>query len=692
MTQKKEEAVELRQPAHFSQGRSIWLSAFLLILVPAAVLPASTATGQLIANNTPNLGTKAKNLGPANSAEIIDVSIRLNLHNQAALDSLAEELYNPASSHYHDWLQRADFAAKFAPTAQEVRTVGEFLSSHNLPVVAVGPYNLFVRARGTVANVQKAFHVQINTFEVNGKAYRANTSDPYVEGPAAAVTRSVSGLDNLEYQHPLVQRTIPKSPSKPGMQAAAAPADSSFFTSDCFTGVKTETFDSGGVPPVGTYKGNTYNGTQNSAGCGYTPAEIHTAYNLGGLYSEGHDGTGQTVVIIDWCGSETIRGDANAFSARFGLPALTSSNFHILYSFTTPTCAAPDPEINIDVEWAHAIAPGANIDLVVPPSASFMDVDDAELFAIANGLGNVISGSYGSEEIFTPIATLNEENLINEIAAALGISANFATGDSGDYTFDIGPPFEPPSVIAPADSPWATGVGGVSLALKSDNTMAWQAGWGTNETLLVEPGIVFDPPLNFGFNYGSGGGPSAVFGKPSFQSKLPGKYRLLPDISWLGDPFTGAIIAISEPFVYPPLEWTVYGGTSLATPMFSGLWAIANQEAGMPLGQAARHLYSMPPGNITDVVPVSSPTNVTASITDAFGTTTNFTAAQLAAPLDGTTAFYSALWNIPLEQDFAYVITFGTDSGLKTAPGWDDVTGLGTPNGKTFADYFNSGR
>ena len=171
---------------------------------------------------------------------------------------------------------------------------------------------------------------------------------------------------------------------------------------------------------------------------------------------------------------------------------------------------------------------------------------------------------------------------------------------------------------------------------------------------------------------------------------MPGTQRLLPDISWLADPFTGGIIAISEAFVYPPIEWQVYGGTSLATPMFSGLWAIANQEAGAPLGQAARHLYSMPKGTITDVVPVGSSTNVTASIVEPTGTNT-YTAAELAAPLVNTTTFYSALWDIPLEQDTTFLITFGTDSGLTTGPGWDDVTGLGTPNGKAFADFFNPG-
>ncbi|MBV8905078.1 MAG: S8/S53 family peptidase, partial [Acidobacteriia bacterium] len=625
----------------------------------------------------------------------IDVTVWLNPHNRAELDSLAEELYDSNSSKYHAWLTPADIVTKFAPTAKEAQTVAQFLSSHNLPVVAIGPDNFSVHARGTLADVQKAFHVQINNYQVNGTTYRANARDPYVDGAAAGLVSAVGGLDSGKYQHPLAIQTIKQKSSGKGVKTLATSADTPFFASVCFTPVETETIsgvDFNNNPATGTYKGNTYVFNESQPGCGYTPPEIWTAYNLTGLYKEGFDGTGQSIAIIDWCGSPTIESDANVFSARFGLPALNSSNFHIYYSSATPpTCAGPDPEINIDVEWAHAIAPGAKINLIVPSTATFMDVDDAELYALANGLGNVISGSYGSEELYTPAATLNEENLINELANVLGVSANFSTGDNGDFTFDLPTSEAPPSVSAPASSPYATAVGGVTLALNPDNTMKWQTGWGNNETGLVDFGSIADPPVNFGFVYGSGGGPSGYFSKPSFQRNLPGTQRQLPDISWLADPFTGGVIAISEPGVYPT-TWQAYGGTSLSCPMFSGLWAIANQEAGAPLGQAARHLYSMPKGTITDVIAYGSPTNVTATITDSVLGTQTFTANELAAPLENTHNYYSAIWNYPLEYELVYLITFGTDTHLTVTTGWDNVTGLGTPNGKAFADFFNPGK
>ena len=658
----------------------------------AAFAAGSGFDGQTIAKNTPKFVATSKSIGAVNPSTVIDVSIWLKPHNKADLDALAKSLYNRDSPNYRHWLTKAEYASKYAPTAAEANIVKQFFASNHLNVIKTGPDNSYVRATGTVAAVNTAFHVSLNNYNVNGQVVRANSEDPYVSGPAAALVNSVAGLDTLAYTHPDINKLASRKPlsTKPGVAAAdVKPAVTSSLASEfnpnCFVGNTTETFTTLGVPPTATYTGNLY--TTNAGGCGYTPADIRKAYGLNGLYTEKFDGTGQTIVILDWCGSPTITQDANAFSTQFGLPQLTSANFQIINTPTPSYCSAPDPEINIDVEWAHAIAPGAAIDLVVPPSASFQDVDEAFFYAVDYQLGSVISGSYGSEELYTPTSVLLTEDLISETAAVLGISANFSTGDEGDFTFDD-PLFSQASVSAPADSPYATGIGGVSLALNPNGSISFQTGWGTNENLLSDEGYVLDPPANDGyFNFGSGGGASGYFTKPSYQSALPGAYRQLPDISWLADPFTGAYIAISEPGVVPEIQYTVYGGTSLACPMFSALWAIANQEAGQPLGQAAPYLYSMPASTITDILPFGTNNNIKGKVVDSAGTT-NYTADQLAAPLEGTSKYVSAIWNYPLYQDTALLLTFGTDSGLTVTPGWDNVTGLGVPNGKAFADYF----
>src|SRR5580658_3293311 len=545
--------------AHFDRMKTIGMILVVLTVTLGAPLPATAIDGQFVAHNTPPYVGSAKNLGTADPSKTIEVSLWLNLHNRSDMDRLARDLYDRRSPNYRHWLTRSQIVARFAPTAEEAKTVAEFLESHNLKVKMVGGENFFVRAQGTVGDVEKAFRVQLNHYQVQNKIIRANASDPYVEGAAGPLVRAVSGLDSGEYEHPALAQPTGAVAGRLDLTKPASAADPSFYSSNCFD-VETQQFSTNndGELPIGTYTGNHINlQSLTSAGCGYTPAPIQTAYNLTGLYAEGYTGTGQTIVILDWCGSSTIQHDANAFSKKFGLPLLTASNFQIIYTPTHSQCISEDQvEINLDVEWAHAIAPGANIDLVVPPSATFQDVDQAEFYAVNYGLGNSLSGSYGSPETDTSASTLDTENLISEIAAVSGISTNFSSGDDGDYTaFGLAA-----TVNAPADSPWATGVGGVSLALNSDNSIAWQAGWGNNESLLAESGEISDPPVPQYFYFGAGGGPStcamqdgsgnclAGFPKPAFQKGLPGEYRQVPDIAWLADPYTGVAILISVPF------------------------------------------------------------------------------------------------------------------------------------------------
>jgi YVTN family beta-propeller protein len=658
---------------------------------------AQSGSGRIIVGNTPRFVSAGQDIGVEDPSKSISVSLWLNPHNRSSLDELAQQLYTKDSPNYRHWLKQADIKANFAPTDDEVRTVEEFLEAHKLRVSVVGPDNFFVRAQGTVGDVEEAFHVQIDHFRVGNATYRTNTSDPYIEGPAGALVSSVAGLDDYGPQHYIEQPINPLT-GKPyrGVAADASP-DGRFFPQQCFTGLHTETFTTEGGLPTATYTGNSYGPIPSTeeAPCGYSPQELWTAYNLDGLYKQGHNGQGQTIVIVDWCGSNTILEDANLFSKLYGLPKLTSSNFKIIQVPVPSQCAGYNPEVNLDVEWAHAIAPGASIDLVVPPSNSFADLDEAVFYAVNYDLGNVISGSYAAPESFIATTTLTEESLISEFAAVVGISTNFSSGDYGDYT---GYPFfaPAPTVGTPADLPYATGVGGVSLALKSDNTIAFQTGWGNNQTLLTDPSYsppVLIPPLNFGFIGGSGGGSSGFFSKPSFQNQLPGKWRQVPDISWLADPNTGVEIVISVPYQFPPQVVIVGGGTSLSCPMFSALWAIANQEAGVPLGQAASYLYQLPPGAITDILPYGSRTNVTGIIHQATPPTTiHYSANDLAGPLGNTKVYYSAMAGAPASypgfENFLFALTFGTDSSLTTSVGWDNVTGLGTPNGEAFADGF----
>jgi subtilase family serine protease len=714
-----------------------WLLVVAMSVMSGALLQAATVGGKVVAHNTPRYVATAKNLGAEDPAKTIEVSIWLQLHNQGQFDELTKSFYDASSPNYRHWLKAADIAARFGPTDEEAKTVRQFFTDHNLAIVKTGPSNFYVRARGTVGDVEKAFHVQLNNYQVSEKTMRANVRDPFVEGPAGDLTRAVSGLDTGEFEQQFIIRptslptsrpaTLVGAPAVAGVAQPGTVTSADLYSPQCFLGTEKVTFseNNDGEFPIGTYAGNTLNlESQTSPGCAYTPTMIQTAYNLTGLYNERkqYDGTDQTIAIIDWCGSYTILSDVNAFSAQYGLLQMSASGqqpvLGIIYTAPSFCIGYDNTEINLDVEWAHAVAPGANINLVVPPSASFQDVDAAEFEVVDTGLGTVLSGSYGSEEWGISTAELETESLIAEIGAAQGISTNYATGDYGDYTTRA----SVATVSAPADSPWATAVGGVSLALNANSTISWQAGWGTNWGIPAQMGTVTDPPGILGFEFGSGGGTSNCvyedsnsnctggFPKPSFQAALPGSYRQVPDISWVADPYTGAAILISIPGLVPEQVWQVVGGTSLSTPMFSALWAIANQEAefnGKPaLGQAAQYLYSMSPGAIYDIVPVNSKHNVTASIEESTGTTVYDASAVLGGA--ASDSFISGIWNYPYEAFTAVVISFGSDcsdaaqtrlndgttcdstAALTTQKGWDDVTGMGVPNAKAFADYFRN--
>jgi hypothetical protein len=119
--------------------------------------------------------------------------------------------------------------------------------------------------------------------------------------------------------------------------------------------------------------------------------------------------------------------------------------------------------------------------------------------------------------------------------------------------------------------------------------------------------------------------------------------------------------------------------------MFSALWAIANQEAGAPLGQAAPYVYSMPAGTIYDIVPTGSPTNVTATVKDSSGVTKYNPSEVMGLSPE---KFISAIWDYADLEGTVLVNSFGTDPGLVLRPGWDNVTGVGSPNAQAFADSF----
>ena len=677
---------------------------------PRLTFVAALGVMALMAGSAFAQSGQTMNMGPEDESKSISVTVWLNPHNKGALDTAVEQMYEKGSANYHQFLTMKQFNEQFAPTAQEAGVVRDFLTSHNMKVMSTDRNNRFVVAQGRVGDAQTAFNTKINRVMMNGEVRRAATAPASISGPAAELVATVQGLSELRYHANVKPSSNPETGvARAGVSPSAVGADGLFFSGECLRPPQSMIFSTNGGFPEAFYAGNRYGADITSAppnlpACGYDAAEIQKAYGLDKVYKAGWDGAGQTIVIVDAFGSNTIVADANLFSQLNNLPPLTSANFQIFTPNGSATCTATNGciagnwqfETTLDVEWAHAVAPGANIALVLAADNSFTNLDIANLFAIQNGLGSVLSNSFGSPEIalvnFDP-SELVVENGISEIAAALGISHQVSSGDEGDFLaadqadFDI----NAVSVTANAATPFATGVGGTSTFLDSKNNIELQTGWGMNFARIAEPtpNPPTIPPLFLGFQSGSGGGTSVVYAKPKFQKSLKGKFRQVPDISMNADPNTGNEIIVTPTSVPGDDQFVeVFGGTSLACPMFSAYWAIANQAStasGVVLGEAAPILYELPDSAITDVnlTPTDTLLNVSGLIIDPPNVPTFESPAALAAPLENTKLFVSALFQSSTSTRWD-VFTFGTDSSLVTGPGWDNVTGLGTPNGLTF--------
>ncbi len=222
----------------------------------------------------------------------------------------------------------------------------------------------------------------------------------------------------------------------------------------------------------------------------------------------------------------------------------------------------------------------------------------------------------------------------------------------------------------PGSSPNVTAVGGTSLGIGPSNNYRFETGWGTFRT--DKKRRRWAPPAPGRFFYGSGGGTSRLFNEPSYQTPvvpapLSGHYggagRVVPDVAMDGDPNTGILVGERQTFPSGKVRYAEarYGGTSLSTPLFAGVMALADQAAGFAHGFATPALYQL-------------------AGTGAFHDVT-------AAPTRIAVVRRDFVNGVNRKKGFEISLrTFDLDSSLRSTPGFDNVTGLGSPNGTAFID------
>ena len=357
----------------------------------------------------------------------------------------------------------------------------------------------------------------------------------------------------------------------------------------------------------------------------YVPAQVQTAYDEQPLFDSGITGAGQTIAIVDAFGSPTIQADLATFDATFNLPAPPS--FKIIQPAGKvpawdPTDANGDVgwagETTLDVEWAHTIAPGANILLVETPvdetegTAGFPQIVTAENYVINHHLGQVISQSFGATEpTFPSAASILALRSANFNALKNHVTVLAATGDAGatDYSNAAGTLlYTHRAVDWPASDPLVTAVGGTQLSLLStgQRTQADRV-WNDSTNDALNNAFSGDPDPSA---LATGGGLSTVFARPSYQDSVAGvvgQQRGTPDIAMSGA--CSGLVNTYQSFAGEPAGWYVDCGTSEATPMFAGIVALADQVAGHSLGLINPALYAMSAAHAPGLVDVTAGNN-----------------------------------------------------------------------------------
>ncbi|MGA9528792.1 MAG: S53 family peptidase [Terriglobales bacterium] len=646
-----------------------------------------SAYAQRVENNVPASIQVSRDLGLADAAAEINITVHLTRNDKAAFDKAVDALYDRTSPTYHKWMSDAELR-KYAPSASQRQMVSRELQKNGMTILSTDRYGFTIRAHGTIASVEKAFNTEIHQFERNGKVFRANVRNARLNGEAGNYVYTVAGIESHQVQ-PLYKQAInpvTKKPIAPVLlkNVSKQTGFPSGSTTDCLA--PSATYNFGSSLPTATYTGTGYS-LDSSVICDYIPSQLEAALGLNDVYAAGYTGKGQTIVLVEGYGYPTLEKDANTFYKLAGLPLLNKSNFQIVYpegkaNQNLGILTGWDIEMALDLDSSHSTAPGANIVVVATNGQDSEDFQDAISYVTQNGLGYSLSNSYEEDLDLTagPLEQTSWDDTL-EVASAKGLSVNFSTGDSGDN--GLGTPLGAPGV--PAVAPHATAVGGTSILNdpnKPGSTIT--TSWGDTLSYLESGGSVYDPPFPIGLIGGGGGGESVYWLKPAWQASLPGKGRQTPDVSALADPYTGfPIVVTSEGQQYLEFGW---GGTSLASPIFTGFWALANEKAGSPLGQAGPAIAALPYGAIQDVTPKSdsSRDNVAGSITDSNGTTAYSATDIFSGVLYGNRNFTSAMW--PLDSEDYLDFGFGIDSSLTVRIGWDNATGYGTPYGLTFID------
>jgi subtilase family serine protease len=663
-------------------GAALALSA----TAPMAAASASHVTVHL-RNSASPAAARTRQVGrvPGSSAVSFQVVARLVNAKQAA--ALATAVSTPGNRLYHHFLTAGQWEQRFAPSAATVARIRAFLKGSGFRVGKVPADRLFVPATGTARQVERAFNTSLAYHQVQGQRLRLASRGLSIPAHLAGLVSAVVGVS----QTPMKPNRTTGSAAR-ARQASATP--------------NTQIPQPAGfrvAPPCGSYYnqkldktlppyGNGYPATPPWAVCGYTGPQFRSAYGLSGP----NTGRGVTVAIVDAYASPTLYQDAHEFAA-INDPSrpLTRSQFAEFNAKGFNDVKACDAsgwfgEQTLDVEAVHNTAPGANI-LFAGAKNCEQGLLNSLNQIVQGHLASVITNSYGDNagDLLDSASDRQAWDSVLQMADATGISVLFSSGDNGDEFTTVGavtPDY-------PATSPYATAVGGTTLQIGSSGQRLGENGWSTARSFLCNAtyaslgGCTTSQegtwlPIDEALDGGSGGGTSYVYPQPSYQrGVVPGPLarangrapmRVVPDVSMEADPATGMLVGETQTFP----DGTYYdqyriGGTSVASPLLAGVIARADQTAHGSIGFVNPALYSLH-GNsaaLYDVGPAGKQDQSRADYANSIDSSQGFLYTTRIIDYEGTEQFCASATSCSSRQ-----------VALHTAPGYDNMTGLGAPS------------
>ncbi|HEX4721413.1 MAG TPA: S53 family peptidase [Pseudonocardiaceae bacterium] len=619
------------------------VSGLVLGMTAGAAGAAQPQARAMLADTAPAWMAHAKNTGKADNAGTVNLRVYLAPKGGLAAEQAAvTAVATPGNPSYRHFITPAQYNATYAPTKAEVSSVSSWLTAQGLKVTGVDSDRQYVSVRGSVAAAQQAFGVSVQKYSHDGQNVQAPSGALSVPAAVASQVLTVTGLDTTKLANTFSAPTPAPTPPAPTGFNNARPCS-------IFYGQIQAKFEADFTTKLPKFDGKTLD----YAPCGYTGPQLRAAY-------EGNtnlDGAGITVATTLWFASPTIASDTETYAENNGDGSYAKGQFtqapHPAFNLD-PAC---DPsgvasEEALDIEAVHAMAPAANIRYYAGKDCFDTSLADMLGKIVKENKVQLVTDSWGAPAEGESAGIIPVYEQVFMQGGLQGISFMFSSGDNGDELANTGIK----QADYPTSDPFVTSVGGTSTAIDGNGNLQFQTGWGVNKFALSSTNT-WTPN---GFLYGAGGGFSTLFNRPTYQNGVvpasapPG--RAEPDVAMDADPTTGMLIGLTQTFP----DGTHYGqfrigGTSLASPLFAGMTALAFEQSGGPVGLLNPTIYGQAKaGTFTDVAGASP------ELGDVRIDYTN---------------------GVDPSAGYLYSVrTFNQDSTLSIATGWDPVTGIGSPN------------